>query len=277
MNYKEDFVDINGVKIHYLTIGKGKPVVFVHGWPLAFTPNHYLHEKLSKNFQLYFFDLPYYGKSGKLKGKHNFGDYSKVLDSFIKEMKIKKPVLISFSAGGVITFKYVIEHQNEISSLVICASSNSNKHFNFKLKIYAKLFLWSYDNLFFVRSIVKNILQDENKIKKFWKTIEPSANMDQKITKDTLNAIKKIDIDVSRDLLEYMLKMDFTEDCKKIKTPTFLASGGKDNLMPPKCLSEAHDLIENSEFIIVPGADHSNVVNKEVSDRIHDFIKNKCF
>ncbi len=277
MNFKEGFVNIDGVKIHYSKTGKGKPIVFVHGWPLTFTPNHYLHEKLSKDFQLYFFDLPYYGKSGKFKGKHSFGDYSKVLDSFIKEMKIKKPVLISFSAGGVITLKYAIEHQDEINGLIICASSNSNKHFNFKLKIYARLFLWFYDNLFFVRSIVKNILQDENKIKKCWKIIEPHANMNQDIIKRTIKGIKKIDIDVSMDLLEYMLKMDFTEDCKKIKVPTLLASGGKDNIMPPKCLREVHDLIENSEFVIVPGADHSNVVNKEVSDRIHTFIKNRCF
>src|SRR4051812_20278806 len=88
---KEGSADSGGVKIHYVTAGKGSLVVLIHGFP----DYHYTWRDqmpaLAKHFQVVAIDLRGYNKSDQPKGVENYameklvGDVVAVLKHFKKD------------------------------------------------------------------------------------------------------------------------------------------------------------------------------------------------
>src|SRR6185369_18017635 len=85
---EEGFAESDGVKLHYVTAGKGPLVVLLHGFPdFWYTWRDQIPE-LSKHFQVVALDLRGYNKSDQPKGVENYameklvGDVAAVLTHF---------------------------------------------------------------------------------------------------------------------------------------------------------------------------------------------------
>ena len=61
------YIDIDGIKIHYLVKGKGKDAIFITGVFGDIKRYDEIINILSKKYRVWAFDLPLHGKSGKLK------------------------------------------------------------------------------------------------------------------------------------------------------------------------------------------------------------------
>lgn len=99
--YNQTF-SFHGNKINYHVIGKGKPVIFVHG---AFTNSSSYHNALtllSKNYQIYILDLPGFGGSDVIKGKLHTPDLSsEALTTLIKKNNLQSASIIALSLGVI--------------------------------------------------------------------------------------------------------------------------------------------------------------------------------
>ena len=100
---KSGFVDSGGVKIHYVTAGKGPLVVMLHGFPDYWYTWRDQMPVLAKHFQVVAIDLRGYNKSDKPEGVENYkidklvGDVAAVLDHF----KQDKAVIVGHDWGGL--------------------------------------------------------------------------------------------------------------------------------------------------------------------------------
>ncbi len=118
---KSGFIDSNGVKIHYVTAGKGPLLVLLHGFP----DYHYTWRDqipaLAKHFQVVAIDLRGYNKSDKPEGVDNYkmdklvGDVGAVLAHFEKE----KMVLVGHDWGGAIAWAFAMSHPEKVDRLII--------------------------------------------------------------------------------------------------------------------------------------------------------------
>ena len=70
--FQEGFADSDGVKLHYVTKGKGPLVVLIHGFPDFWYTWHRQMPELSKHFQVVAFDQRGYNKSSQPKGVENY-------------------------------------------------------------------------------------------------------------------------------------------------------------------------------------------------------------
>lgn len=92
-------------KVSYRVMGKGKPIVLIHG-SLTHDGWGKFDDELSQYFKLYIIDLPGFGSSDSIKGKlHNTDLYADVLGSFLKQLKLQNAPLIALSWGTVIAVK----------------------------------------------------------------------------------------------------------------------------------------------------------------------------
>lgn len=118
---KDGFLDSQGVRIHYVTAGKGPLLVMLHGFPdFHYTWRDQIPE-LAKHFQVVAIDLRGFNKSDKPEGVDNYkmeklvGDVAAVLTHFKQE----KMRLVGHDWGGIIAWNFAMAHPDKVERLVI--------------------------------------------------------------------------------------------------------------------------------------------------------------
>ncbi len=100
-------------------VGKGNPLVMLHGWGWhsgIWTP---LIPHLADNFQLFLIDLPGCGKSPLLTADYKIEDIVELLF----EVTPKNAAWLGWSLGGMIAWYIAIHHPERISQLITVAAS----------------------------------------------------------------------------------------------------------------------------------------------------------
>jgi pimeloyl-ACP methyl ester carboxylesterase len=95
--------------VHYEVLGRGRPVVFIHGWVGSWRywiPNM---QAASNNFRAYALDLWGFGDSAKVSDKYLLNGLTKLLDDFLNEMGIGKIAVVGHGLGAVVGLMFA-EH-----------------------------------------------------------------------------------------------------------------------------------------------------------------------
>jgi len=117
------FFDSAGVPIAYVDVGKGEPVILIHGFAI----NHHFQwiapkmlQSLTPDFRVIAIDNRGHGKSGKPHDPNQYGvvmveDITRLMD----HLKIEKAHIVGYSMGGAITLKFVTSHPERVISAVV--------------------------------------------------------------------------------------------------------------------------------------------------------------
>lgn len=115
------YADSDGVKIHYVTFGRGEPVLFVHGFPDFWYTWRKQIEGLSSDFKCIAMDTRAYNKSDKPEGVENYemeflmADVTAVID----DLGYEDVTLVGHDWGGVIAWSYAMQNPERVNKLVI--------------------------------------------------------------------------------------------------------------------------------------------------------------
>ena len=101
------FVQVSDeLRIHYLSLGQGQPLVFIPGWTMdagAFRENL---GPLSADFRAIAYDPRSHGKSSRTESGHNYRQHGADLAAFLDELELKDVVLLGWSAGVCAAYSY---------------------------------------------------------------------------------------------------------------------------------------------------------------------------
>jgi len=117
----EGFADSSGVKIHYVTMGKGPLLVMIHGFPDYWYTWRKQMPALSKNFRVVAIDQRGFNKSDQPDGVDNYtldklvGDLAAVL----KHFNSRKAVIVGHDWGGIVAWTFAMTHPDKTDRLVI--------------------------------------------------------------------------------------------------------------------------------------------------------------
>jgi pimeloyl-ACP methyl ester carboxylesterase len=110
-------------KIFSQKLGKGKPVLLIHG----FCENHEIWngfaEKLSESFEVFTIDLPGFGESPLPTTTLSIRDVAGMLLSWIDQENIVLPFLVGHSLGGYVALSMAEQAQQKISGLCLFHST----------------------------------------------------------------------------------------------------------------------------------------------------------
>jgi pimeloyl-ACP methyl ester carboxylesterase len=118
---EDGYLDSNGVKLHYVTMGKGPLVVLLHGFPDFWYSWRDQMPELAKHFQVVALDLRGYNLSDQPKGVENYamdklvGDVAAVL----KHFKQEKAAIVGHDWGGAIAWTFAMMHPDKTERLII--------------------------------------------------------------------------------------------------------------------------------------------------------------
>ena len=118
---QEGYADSDGVKIHYVTTGKGPLVVMLHGFPDYWYTWRDQIPVLAKHFQVVAVDLRGYNKSDQPEGVANYAVDKLVGDvaAVVKHFKHDKAVIVGHDWGGFIAWSFAMKHPDQTDRLIV--------------------------------------------------------------------------------------------------------------------------------------------------------------
>ena len=93
--------------VHYEVIGRGKPLVFIHGWLGSWRYWVPTMEDLSAGYRTYALDLWGFGDSDKVSGYYSINAYVDLLKDFLDNLGVGawRPTLVGHALGGVVALQ----------------------------------------------------------------------------------------------------------------------------------------------------------------------------
>jgi pimeloyl-ACP methyl ester carboxylesterase len=112
------------VNIYYEDTGKGKPVIFIHGWPVDSQMWEYqVNELPQRGIRCIVYDRRGFGRSDKPLSGYDYDTLASDLKSLIDELNLENVVLVGFSMGGGEVVRYIGRYGTEKIEKVVLISS----------------------------------------------------------------------------------------------------------------------------------------------------------
>src|SRR5262245_13010820 len=104
--------------VHYEVFGRGRPVLFLHGWLGSWRYWFPTIERVAEHFRTYSFDFWGFGESRRQTTHESIQNYSDQVIRFLDELDIDKVLLVGHSLGGMVALKTAINHPKRIGRVV---------------------------------------------------------------------------------------------------------------------------------------------------------------
>jgi pimeloyl-ACP methyl ester carboxylesterase len=103
-------ITIENDLVHYEALGRGRPVILVHGWLGSWRYWVPTMQHLSGKYRAYALDLWGFGDSGKDINKYAVKDQVHMLFKFFEGMGIRKAVLVGHSLGAAVCLNFARQY-----------------------------------------------------------------------------------------------------------------------------------------------------------------------
>ena len=237
-------IKVKNVLVNYIQYGEGKDILLLHGWGQNIEMMKILGDNFSNRFRITILDFPGFGESSEPEEVWSIKDYSDMLEAFIKELNIKKPIIMGHSFGGRVAIRYSSNHP--IEKLVLFGSP-CIRH-NTELPLSVKIF----------KGIKK--LPGMDKIGEFAKNFIGSRDY-------------KAASPVMRQILVNVVNEDLSSFAKDIEEATLLIWGEQDTEAPVEDAKELEGIMIDAALIVLPGTHYAYIENLgQVVNILNNFI-----
>lgn len=117
LNFKSNYVDVLGSKMHYIEQGSGNPIVFLHGVPASCYIWRNIIPHLSNLGRCIAVDLIGMGKSDKPDIEYSITDHIKYIEKFIETLGLKRITFVMHGWGSIIGLDYAMRNEKQCRAL----------------------------------------------------------------------------------------------------------------------------------------------------------------
>ncbi|MEM2333991.1 MAG: alpha/beta hydrolase, partial [Candidatus Caldarchaeum sp.] len=246
----------------YLDLGRGHPLLLIHGWGSSSFSWRKNYPVLSSVFRVVAVDLPGFGMSSRLPSGFHLDTVSSHLFRFLETLDIDRVSLIGHSMGGAIASHMAAQHPEKVSKLVLVSPSllgegSGKRPFFVELarnkfvgKVLARVML----NRYFVRRALKNAysnpgLVDEEMVEGYFQSVVRSGP----VLLDAFNIMREFNLSVM----------------EKIECDVLFVLGEKDSWVPADGNRAIAERI-GAKHVVIPDAGHSP--HEEKHEQVNNII-----
>jgi len=237
---------IDGKLLHYETFGRGRAMIFVHGWLGSWRYWMPTMELMSEHGRTYAMDLWGFGDSDHTNGTYSVVGYVDLLRAFVEEMGIMRMTLIGHALGAAVALHYAAQRPDDIERVMTVSAPLTGSSINRKLLSPEPSFM---DRV------------------RGWKPTEGHSEVEQEMAKVAQN--------VMQESLRSAMDTDLRQITRQIHTPVLLVHGEKDTLVTPPEAAWLETLGENVRTILLPDAQHFLMLDEagRFSRLLTDFLQ----
>ena len=115
------YAAVNGTKIYYEIIGKGRPLIMMHGNGEDHTIFDVAAGKLREKYKVYLIDTRGHGKSDKVEEYH-YKDMADDMIAFMRMLNLSDVIFYGFSDGGIVGLLLAMKSER-ISRLIVSGAN----------------------------------------------------------------------------------------------------------------------------------------------------------
>ncbi|MBB3129077.1 pimeloyl-ACP methyl ester carboxylesterase [Paenibacillus rhizosphaerae] len=233
-------VDKN-VRLYVEDVGKGKPVVFLHGWPFNHEMFEYQQNTLpAKGVRFIGIDLRGFGKSDHTYDGNNMETYADDVRAVIEKLNLKDATLVGFSMGSTVATEYGIKYQdNRVSKLILTAAPTPK---------------WGIPQEA-VDSLVAGLVQDRPQT-----LAVGEGTFVSKTSKEYLAWLGQLELEADShttiESIKSVAATDLSGELDQIKVPTLILHGVQDTTVPFAVAEKLHKGIKNSTLVPFENSGH---------------------
>lgn len=229
------------------------PLIFIHGLGgnlTAWTKSRNFFQRLG--FTTYALDLRGHGLSSKKDGLDYYAlnHFAADIHSFITKLKIKDPVIIGHSFGGIVSILHAALYPNDLSALILIDANSKPPFFAKKTHSYA----------FFthLHSLLSPFLPVIHRRRLNYQQFTRTADWDlHRIALDIIHTTFQSYLNICEQLTSY----NATRLLDKITVPTLVITGTDDSIFPPSTAYKLAARIKAATLDVIPHANHILVLN----------------
>jgi len=218
---------INGSLLHYEILGRGKPLILVHGWLGSWRYWVPIMDGLSSDYRTYALDLWGFGDSDKSRERYELDAYIDLLVAFMDELGLWRVPVVGHTLGAAIAAKLAVEHPDRVSKIMAIGLPLSSQGINRKL-----LAAGPNDSLG----------------RLFWHRQKPYDEVESGASKAAKNAIALT--------IQQVAQLDMHSLLDDINVPVLTLYGGKDSVVDPAQADEVDEEHYAARSIVLPGTRH---------------------
>jgi pimeloyl-ACP methyl ester carboxylesterase len=217
-------VQVNGWSVHYEVVGKGEPVVLVHGLSESTRVWYKNLPALAERYRIYLVDLPGFGAMRKFHRQFNLEQSGAWLDGWMQTVGLEAANLVGHSMGGYVCMALAAVHPEKVKHLVLVDSIGIPFGLPADRLVYPAL-----------KAIVRTIPS-------FWWCIGY----------DYLRAGPAMIFKASRQIVA----LNTAEVLASVRVPTLIVWGEDDDLVPFSLGRQLHERLAGARLFVLPGTNH---------------------
>jgi pimeloyl-ACP methyl ester carboxylesterase len=236
---------VDGSLLHYESFGRGKPLVFIHGWLGSWRYWVPVMEDLAAGFRSYALDLWGFGDSDKSREQYDLDSYVELLLAFMEELGIWRAPLVGHTLGAAIAVRLAALHPDRVSKVLAVGLPPT------------------------VGSINRRLLTagpNDTLARLFWHRQRPYAEVEMSTGKMAENAIALT--------IQSVVRLDLTETLDQIDVPLLTVYGEKDNVVSANSADQLEDAHSPVRAIVLSDAYHYPMLDQiaKFARLLRDFV-----
>lgn len=264
------YIDIKGVKVHYVEYGKGPLLVLIHGWTndwSGFIP--FMREL--PGFEILAVDLPGYGDSNELKSDYSIESMAEIISEVLINLGKRAQVVCCLSMGSVIGVEFANKYPELLDKLVLVGPPIIKYNW-LPSKLYRNMVAY-FNSTDVSRTVGKSIIGNNlygHLTARYLNMYQYNKDL---INKYGLRGRKKVKKRALFQMGKAMYNYHMEEEMRKLKVSTLIIAGKFDKLID---LEEAKKISEERDGINLAWIDNAGHVAwlekpKEVAENIEKF------
>lgn len=234
-------VVIDNQVVHYEVFGRGRPVVFLHGWLGSWRYWFPTMEVVAEQFRTYSFDFWGFGDSRRQASQISIQNYSDQVVRFLDELGIEKAILVGHSMGGMVALKTAIQYPERITRVATVGAPIVGDSLSWLLKLTDRpLAADLFARLPWLRRYLFKFFLGE--------TSDPAVN-------EVLDDSVKSSSNTLRRAVSSMWRTDLRPELHRLKVPALIVHGGHDDIVHPN-QADLFDTISEAQVVMMPSSRH---------------------
>lgn len=135
---------LDGSIVHYEALGRGRPIVFLHGWVGSWRYWIAAMQVASTSYRAYALDLFGFGDTAQDPLKYSLEQQAGLLDRFLSEMGIGKIAIVGHGLGALVGFQFIKQFPRSVDRImaVNCPQAYDGINARMKTASMAELVDW---------------------------------------------------------------------------------------------------------------------------------------
>lgn len=122
--FKNRYITVNGIKLHYVEGGTGKPLICLPGWPQTWYSFQPVAMQLAKIYRVIIIDLRGMGTSEKPESGYDKKTMATDIHQLVLQLGIEKVSLMGHDIGGMVAMSFAFNFPESTEKLVVLDGSH---------------------------------------------------------------------------------------------------------------------------------------------------------